>query len=108
MNLAECLICWNPNSPAVPALKRGAFALVPDTVYARAEARKFKYLSGAPDARANDSRLDVRLEFAAELAHTLVVRDHLPAHRVHGALMHVTEYETAWQSQLDDRMGRTR
>ena len=101
MTLSECLILWDPNTPAVPASRRGAFAVVPDTPFSRAEACKFRYLSGATDPRASDARLDVRLAFAAELAHTLVVRDRLPAPVVHGALLHVAEYAAAFQSQID-------
>ena len=78
MNIGECLVCWSPNVPAIPEARRGAFALVPDTEFARAGARSFQHVSGAPDPRANDARLEVRLEFVVELAHTLVARDRLP------------------------------
>ena len=108
MNLAECLICWSPNTKQVPVAERGRFALCPDTAFSREAARNFRYLSGAPDPCAADARLQVRMEFVTELAHTLVSRDRLPARLVHDAMLAIDEYASAWRDQLDARCWRLR
>jgi len=106
MNLADVLICWSPNVPAIPVEQRGAFALCPDTVHAREIARRFRCVSGAPDPRASDARLEVRSQFVVELAATLVLRDKLSPAVVHGAFLAVDEYQTAFRGLLDARSRR--
>jgi hypothetical protein len=99
MRIADALIVWTPNRELYSPGFRGKVRIFPAGTQEE-HVRPFALRAGSCDARAHDSRLEVRQAYALAIANVMVLRDRLDAAAVHNLMLELEEYISGTAEEL--------